>query len=286
MLDISDVCAGYLLQAAACVQEVEHQKQNLYKPDKTGEVKKVQVDSDVIAGTHAKANLHPELKQILGQSHAFSLPLMTALCNDSTLMEASRSQSGSRSSYETSTVRSSDSRLTRLSHDTDSRRWSSCCQGDHLADVLQVQSSRPYSWHSEHFDLDSQLAVPPSDHLPPTSPANLRSVNNKHINIATNQLPQKMIVSDPGPSSPRLLTMGEGTWWWEAAPTADTEGILCSWTGIIPYSLPTHHQSSRHGSQQLNHQQMVPHKLSSGGLRDSETSIAHQQVMKENIGIA
>ncbi|CAG5129827.1 unnamed protein product [Candidula unifasciata] len=287
----SQVGALPSVAAADTDQELDYRQQSVHNTDQLGDEKKVQADTDQTTGPHCKAKLHPELKQILGQSHAFSLPLMTALCNDSSLMEASRSQSGSRSSYETSTVRSSDSRLTRLSHDTDSRRWSSCCQGANMPDVLLMQSSRPYSWHSEHLELDSHLAVPSTEHLPPTSPGNLRSVNNKHINISTNHhsvLPQKMIVSDPGPSSPRLMTMEENTCWWEAAPgAADTEGILSSWTGIIPYSLPANHQqSSRHGSQQFNHQQMVPHKLSSGGHRDSDTSIAHKQVMKENIGIA
>ena len=72
--------------------------------------------------TEAGRVLHPELKQILGQSHldhAISLPLITALCNDTSLVHTSRSHSGSRSSYDTSTIRSTESRLTRLSHDTD-----------------------------------------------------------------------------------------------------------------------------------------------------------------------
>uniref|UniRef100_A0A0B7AQB2 Uncharacterized protein n=1 Tax=Arion vulgaris TaxID=1028688 RepID=A0A0B7AQB2_9EUPU len=267
------------------VEKMEENKENLNKRDRNEVDRNVQM---AVVQSRSKGNLHPELKQILGQSHAFSLPLMTALCNDSSLMQASRSQSGSRSSYETSTMRSTDSRLTRLSHDTDSRRWSSCCQAANMADVLMMQSCRPYSWHSEHFELDSQSALPPSDHLPPTSPPNPRSINNKHLNMLNSHqsmLPQKMIVSDPGPSSPRLLTMGGETCWWEAPPSAsELDGTLSSWTGIIPYSLPA--QASHHMNNHIHHQKMVPHKLSSGGHRDSETSITHKQVMKENIGIA
>lgn len=274
------------------MKEMDENKENMYQRDKSVDERKAQIDA---LQSHGKASLHPELKQILGQTHAFSLPLMTALCNDSTLMQASRSQSGSRSSYDTSTVRSTDSRLTRFSHDTDSRRWSSCCQTANMPEVMMsVQSSRPYSWHSEHFELDSQLVLPSADHLAPTTPPNPRNINNKHLSMLNNHqnvLPQKMIVSDPGPSSPRMLTMGGETYWWDAPPSAgEIEGMTSSWADMIPYSLPMHHPLSKHegcgGSQPLNHQHMVPHKLSSGGHRDSETSIAHTQIMKENIGIA
>ncbi|XP_005093424.1 uncharacterized protein LOC101863416 [Aplysia californica] len=289
-----------------------------------------------------KGVLHPELKQILGQSHAISLPLITALCNDSSLVQASRSQSGSRSSYDTSTMRSTDSRLTRLSHDTDPRRWSSCCQaaGGGVPEVmLSVQSSRPYSWHSEHFDLDShsathprQLALLPAPseepNLPTTSPPNPRAVliNNKQLALAGDNsevgggknnvllLPQKMIESDPGPSSPHTKSgYSVNISWWDAPPSAaGSDPGSSSWVDALPYSLPPQHLPNKHpGTSSMQHlqhhhhphphhyhqhqhqqqplmprQNMVPHKLSSGGHRDSDSSIAHKQIMKENIGIA
>ncbi|KAH9492923.1 FERM domain-containing protein 6 [Bulinus truncatus] len=267
-------------------QDNEENKENYFVDEKKKESK----DNVSISRQQSnKSSLHPELKQILGQSHAISLPLITALCNDASLMQTSRSQSGSRSSYDTSTVRSTDSRLTRLSHETDSRRWSSCGQAAALPDVmLSVQSSRPYSWHSEHLDLDTQLALPLTDHLTPTSVPNPRAVNNKHLKIADNQnsLPQKMIESDPGPSSPRINSHYSGTFWWDA-PSVDMNSS--SWTEVIPYSYSAHsltNNSAQHLLQHQHHQHMVPHKLSSGGHRNSDSSITHKQMMKENIGIA
>uniref|UniRef100_A0A2C9KW49 FERM domain-containing protein n=1 Tax=Biomphalaria glabrata TaxID=6526 RepID=A0A2C9KW49_BIOGL len=264
------------------LQENEENKENYFRDDDKSTKCEDTVSSSCQQSSN-KAMLHPELKQILGQSHAISLPLITALCNDSTLMQASRSQSGSRSSYDTSTVRSTDSRLTRLSHETDPRRWSSCGQADVM---LSVQSSRPYSWHSEHLDLDTQLALPITDHLTPTSVPNPRAVNNKHLKIADNQnnLPPKMIESDPGPSSPRIHSHYCGTFWWDT-PSMDMNSS--SWTEVIPYSFSAHSlasSSAQHTGQP--HQHMVPHKLSSGGHRNSDSSITHKQMMKENIGIA
>ncbi|GFN94468.1 Ferm domain containing 6 [Plakobranchus ocellatus] len=322
-------------------QEIEENKENLFfrtdnKEDVAQESVAVvthEVEQTVSARPSqerqepVKGNLHPELKHILGQSHAISLPLITALCNDSTLMQDSRSQSGSRSSYDTSTVRSTDSRLTRLSHDTDSRRWSSCCQagaGSATPEMmLSTLSGRPYSWHSEHFELDSQLSEAvdnslPHQHLPASTPPNPRAaVTNKHLNmldmkgkknhsgagnssragvLVSSYLlpPQKMIESDPGPSSPRRLTHnGDGTSWWDSPVAIDTQAA--SWTDVIPYRLPIHQhmlaqskqmQRTSRGHESQHRQQMVPHRLSSGGHRDSDSSLAHKQMMKENVGIA
>ena len=269
--------------------------------------------------------LHPELKQILGQSHidhAISLPLITALCNDTSLVHASRSHSGSRSSYDTSTVRSTDSHRTRLSHDTDPRRWSSCYQGSGLPDVmLSVQTGRPYSWHSEHFDLDSHpvgsprplaLLPPPSEesHLPPTSPPNPRAaaLNNPEDSASGASLcvPQKMIESDPGPSSPRDKSAAGSNSWWESHPAGSDPRSASLWVGALPNSPLARHLGKQHpGTSSLQHLQhhgkhhhhgnlqkpaqrphKVPSRLSSGGSlhRDNEASI--KQVMKENIGIA
>ena len=326
------------------MQELEENKENLFFAANSGVerdqeafvTEAEQTDASVRQAqqqqpTPGKGNLHPELKHILGQSHAISLPLITALCNDSTLMQDSRSQSGSRSSYDTSTVRSTDSRLTRLSHDTDSRRWSSCCQagtGTATPEMkLSVHSGRPYSWHSEHFELDSQLseAIETSLQLQdipvPTLPNPRAAVTNKHLNVLDNKSmknhsgvmnssksggvvstyllpPQKMIESDPGPSSPRRTGQSQGgtSWWDGPVPVVGlTDPQAASWADVIPYRLPIHQhmmaqrkrllRNSEGGSHQ-HHQQMVPHRLNSGGHRDSDSSIAHKQIMKENIGIA
>ncbi|CAL1526866.1 unnamed protein product [Lymnaea stagnalis] len=271
-------------------QEMEENKENLFhRTEENTEEKKDEVVENM-QQVHSKGSLHPELKQILGQSHAISLPLITALCNDSSLMQTSRSQSGSRSSYDTSTVRSTDSRLTRFSHETDPRRWSSCCQAAGMPEMmLSVQSSRPYSWHSEHFELDTQLALPANDHMTPISPQNPRAVNNKHLKILDNQnnQPQKMIESDPGPSSPRMISHYDTSWWNTPNTTSGMDINSSSWTEVIPYSYPAHQlPGNQSASRHHHHQHMVPHKLSSGGHRDSDTSIAHNQMMKENIGIA
>ncbi|RUS84496.1 hypothetical protein EGW08_007735 [Elysia chlorotica] len=325
------------------VQEMEEDKENLFLPVENKEEKTkdmVPTDAEQNAARSrqhqpapAKGNLHPELKHILGQSHAISLPLITALCNDSTLMQDSRSQSGSRSSYDTSTVRSTDSRLTRLSHDTDSRRWSSCCQagtGAVTPDMkMSVSSGRPYSWHSEHFELDSQLSeavdtvnLQLQEDIPVSTPPNPRAaVTNKHLNIMDvkgmkNHMgagngntgagfvsgyllpPQKMIESDPGPSSPRRSCQGPGgtSWWDGPVPVAGlNDPQAASWADVIPYRLPIHQHMLAQGKRLLrnsgvgsnqHHQQMVPHRLNSGGHRDSDSSISHKQIMKENIGIA
>lgn len=113
-----------------------------------------------ISVNNKKEVLHPEIEEIRGKSHAFSLPFISALIADKTLQSV-HSRSGSiTGSYDMSSIRSTDSRISRISHDTDVRRLSI---SGYPAGLLQnghssFNSHRPFSWHSENFDLDAQLA--------------------------------------------------------------------------------------------------------------------------------
>ncbi|KAH3847905.1 protein expanded-like [Dreissena polymorpha] len=113
-----------------------------------------------ISVNNKKEVLHPEIEEIRGKSHAFSLPFISALIADKTLQSV-HSRSGSiAGSYDMSSIRSTDSRISRISHDTDGRRLSisgyptGLLQNGHSS----FNSHRPFSWHSENFDLDAQLA--------------------------------------------------------------------------------------------------------------------------------
>ena len=111
-----------------------------------------------ITVNNQKEVLHPEIEEIRGQSHAFSLPFITALCNDKTLLPL-HSRSGSiAGSYDMSSIRSTDSRISRISHETDSRRLSVNYPSSNNGTLVNSTSNRPFSWHSESFDLDAQLA--------------------------------------------------------------------------------------------------------------------------------
>jgi len=104
--------------------------------------------------------LHPELEELQKKQQEY-FPFLAALCNDQTLQPA-HSRSGSiTGSYDMSSIRSNDSRISRISHDLDMRRLSvSGYPG--TVNVSQTNSPfnshRPFSWHSESFDLDTQLA--------------------------------------------------------------------------------------------------------------------------------
>lgn len=102
--------------------------------------------------------LHPELETIRDDTHALSLPLMHGLCNDKSLyMQVSNPQNGSVESYDNSTIRSTDSRISRISHDFDPRRLSAVYPSVHGSPASILQ--RPFSWHSESFDLDAHIAA-------------------------------------------------------------------------------------------------------------------------------
>lgn len=104
--------------------------------------------------------LHPDLEKIRTKPDSF-LPFLTALCNDQSLQPV-HSRSGSiAGSYDMSSIRSTDSRISRISHDLDIRRLSiSGYPGtvNGSASNSPFNSHRPFSWHSESFDLDAQLA--------------------------------------------------------------------------------------------------------------------------------
>jgi hypothetical protein len=193
-----------------------------------------------------KEILHPEIEEIRGQSHAFSLPFITALCNDKTLQPI-HSRSGSiAGSYDMSSIRSTDSRISRISHDTDVRRLSiSGYPGSSTGTLVNnsFNSHRPFSWHSESFDLDAQLA-------------NLTTGNN---NLSENHR-----------SVPQNLTDLNSETSWAAALSYTSAGG----------------QSTEKSPELIASQLMIPPKLSSGGHNSTEANIRHKSLMNENIGIA
>lgn len=117
-------------------------------------------------GGKSKVKLHPELEEIRDQSHATSLPLMTALCNDLSLIHTrlnSTTASIAGSGYDVSTLMSTDSRISHASHDMDQRRLSDCYLGD-LGTMIPMNGHRPFSWHSESFDFDNPPGVGVDSH--------------------------------------------------------------------------------------------------------------------------
>ncbi|KAL8590064.1 hypothetical protein ACOMHN_034295 [Nucella lapillus] len=214
-----------------------------------------------------KEALHPDIEQILGQSQAQSLPLITALCND--LMTGStHSSSGS---YDTSTLRSSDSH-------PDSRRWSTCGPMETSVGAESGSSStgtmlvvgtgtRPYSWHSEHFDLDSSLSVlPPGRKAVPKHP----TPHGRHHPPRPSQVPESHR------SFPHDLSRGGG-------------GERVVWAQAVPHSAAVYGGSLDRSSPGLTARQlMIPSRLNSGGrsvAADSGT-ITHHPPLTHNIAIA
>lgn len=195
-----------------------------------------------------KEVLHPEIEEIRGKSHAFSLPFITALCNDKTLQPI-HSRSGSiAGSYDMSSLRSTDSRISRISHDTDVRRLSISGYPGSASDTLvnnSFNSHRPFSWHSESFDLDSQLA-------------NLTGANYP--------------LSENHRSVPQNLT------------NFSTE--TSSWTTAISYTASGGQNLDRYSPELIASQLMIPPKLSSGGHSSTEANIRHKSIMNENVGVA
>lgn len=191
--------------------------------------------------------LHPEIEEIRGKSHAFSLPFITALCNDKTLLPL-HSHSGSViGSYDMSSIRSTDSRISRISHDTDVRRLSISGYPGSTSGTLvnnSFNSHRPFSWHSESFDLDSQLA-------------NLASGTS--------------LLTENHRSVPQNLT--------------DFSSEAGALTNAISYSMQAQ-SLDRYSPELIASQLNIPSKISSGGHNSSDTNIRHKAIMKENIGIA
>lgn len=211
-----------------------------------------------------KEALHPELEEILGQSHAHSLPFITALCND--LMTGS-AHSSLGSSYDTATLRSTDSH-------PDSRRWSTCGpmessmasdSGGLPSAMLTVGSgARPYSWHSEHFDLDATLSA-----VPPRLVAPRRQQPPPHHHH--HQL-------DNHRSVPHELYACSGF--------SGASNVL--WTQAIANSSAATYGGSldRYSPELIAQQLMIPSRLTSGGHSGTDSNISHHKALKENIGIA
>lgn len=208
-----------------------------------------------------KEALHPELEEILGQSQAHSLPFITALCND--LMTGS-AHSSTGSSYDTATLRSNDSH-------PDSRRWSTCgpMESSLVADsgsalpgaTVPGPGARPYSWHSEHFDLDASLSAVPQ-----------RKVAPRH------QHPPPHHPLDNHRSVPQELYASSGT--------AAASSVL--WTQAVAGSSSAPYGGSldRYSPELIAQQLMIPSRLTSGGHNGTDSNIGHHKALKENIGIA
>ena len=216
-----------------------------------------------------KEALHPDIEQILGQSQAHSLPLITALCND--LMTGSTHSSTG--SYDTSTLRSNDSH-------PDSRRWSTCGpmetspgaeSGSSSTGTMLVvgAGARPYSWHSEHFDLDATLsAMPAHGAIVPR----LQPLAHHH------HPPHPLQLLDNHRSFPHDLC------------TASHAGHSVLWTQAIANSgssAPYGGSLDRYSPELIAQQLMIPSRLNSGGHSVTDSgSIGHHKALKENIGIA
>lgn len=99
---------------------------------------------------------------------------MHGLCNDKSLyMQVSNTGNGSIDLYDNCTIRSTDSRVSRISHDFDPRRLSAVYPSTQGAPSM---SQRPFSWHSESFDLD----------------ANLAAMNNQTVDESHRSVPQNL----------------------------------------------------------------------------------------------
>ena len=192
-----------------------------------------------------KEVLHPEIEEIRGQPNAFSLPFITALCNDKSLLPSASNNSGSvLGSYDMSSLRSTDSRISRISYDTDSRRLSVSYPSG--SGTMVSSPSRPFSWHSESFDLDAQLAS--------------LNVNSAPLTENHRSVPQSLSdFTSPGASS---------------------------WTHAVAYGTALRQNVDRYSPELIATQHMIPPKLSSGGHNSSEGSMGHKSLLKENVGIA
>ncbi|CAI9722094.1 domain-containing 6 [Octopus vulgaris] len=199
-----------------------------------------------------KEILHPELEKIRTEANRNSVPFITALFNDHLLLM--QHSSSSFCSTDTGTIKSTDSRhSTASNHDMDGRRLSACYPSS-TGTMIMCHSTRPYSWHNEKFDLDSQLGYNVGGNGA-TSPAGLSPsyFNNHH--------------SEPN-------TLNNFT---TPLPTSWTHSIAC---------MPGCGQSlNTYNPQNIASQHMIPARLSCGGHDKNEGSMPHK-TLKENIGIA
>ncbi|KAK3600905.1 hypothetical protein CHS0354_013282 [Potamilus streckersoni] len=200
-----------------------------------------------------KEVLHPEIEEIRDQSHAFSLPFITALCNDMSLIPTHSNSGSIAGSYDMSTIHSTDSRTSRILHETDPRRLSANYPS---GTMISIQSNRPFSWHSEGFDLDAQLATQGMNGglfypYPTSSIENHRSVPQNLSDFTTTN------------------------------PTS-------SWAHTLAYNMPYQRNADQYSPELIASHLMIPPRLSSGGHNgNTEENIRHKSLnFKENVGIA
>ncbi|KAJ8308357.1 hypothetical protein KUTeg_013231 [Tegillarca granosa] len=155
------------------------------------------------------------------------------------------SQNGSICSYDMSTVRSTDSRVSRISHDIDPRRFSACYPST-TGTMLSLHSNRPFSWHSESFDLDAQLHAA-SIHRDSTVPT---SVDNHY------SVPQNL---------DNFLN-----------PTS-------SWAQAIANTLQFRPGMDRYSPELVASHHMIPPKISSGGHNSTVDRNISPKPLKETI---
>ncbi|KAK3093095.1 hypothetical protein FSP39_011011 [Pinctada imbricata] len=152
-------------------------------------------------------------------------------------------------SYDMSTMRSTDSRISHLSHESDPRRLSSCYPGT-SGTMMSLSSNRPFSWHSEHFDLDTQLAA------------------------IQNGFPTSQNLSDNHRSVPQDLS---GIL---VAPTA-------SWAQtIFSNDMPIRQLMMERYSPDSIASLMIPQKISSGGHNSNNTNMSQKALNDNVVGMA
>ena len=200
-----------------------------------------------------KEILHPELEKIRTEANRSSVPFITALFNDHSLMQNS---TGSFCSTDTGTMKSTDSRHSQASnHDTDTRRLSACYPTS-TGTMITFHPNRPFSWHDEKFDRDTELVA--SGYTPGCNgTANAGGLSPSYFNNHH--------------SEPHTLNNFKSP-----LPT--------SWTDLID-CMPGGSLSLNDYSSQITTQHMIPARLSCGGHDKNENPIPHK-TLKENIGIA
>ncbi|XP_050404239.1 uncharacterized protein LOC126820377 [Patella vulgata] len=231
------------LDVTDSTHEEDAQIEKKKEKDPEGVVKGKKKHHKVNVKNH-KEKLHPELENI--RSHAMSFPLITALCNDTSLMHTNSVSSGG--SYDISTMKSSNSHPSGSSLDADSRRWSACCPSD-TGTMLTMPTIRPKSWHSEHFDLDAAQRQGGHGFLFVNSFENHRSV------------PQNLYECRQSSPTPQITT------WTNPIATGDYMGLM-----------------EKYQPEFISQQHMIPAKLNSGG--HSMTDDVGMNTLKETYGMA
>lgn len=178
--------------------------------------------------------------------------MITKLCNDKSLMQTPYPKVSVPliGAYDMSSMRSTDSRISHLSHELDSRRLSSCYPESSDTMLTSVAPTRPYSWHSQNFDLDAQLTLV-NGNVVMTTPGYFDNHSS---------MPQDLrgILVAPSPSIANSITL-------------DFAKQQMMGDRYSPQSIASH--------------LMIPPKLSSGGHSTTDRNIS-QKAFKETYGIA